>query len=515
MLPRCDKIVVVGNEILREFGKVILTEMKQIFSEGSNVVIPFTEDSLREICAMYELDFKEVAKAFNAGFINCGVNDNYISLACCVFQVMVAYDCLAKASNSYNDKLAHFIQSSIKYFGEPELQDTYAEELYGHGKAKKQELLWEGAQRLLETNGLHLRIPERTTHSGRYVQYPLKQRIINRKTLKKYIDEFKKKYDNRIDETLSFETFSNELFKNTYIVHSDENCSLLELKEANRIAKRIVFYCFCNWVERESRTKTKKKKDVFKVKLSNGVFALYMNGNKVQAVTASIPGRPFVYDETYDEWVLSYSDITPSEDGTIGVLLDYPDWKTNNSLLGDSSDFIWEYSKWKKFYINPTKYILRQKDWLKKDNIKFVGGVKDNYGSWILTLLPTITNIKGHNSIVVDHKSYTLKEGSLDLNTIPELGEGIHVIRLFDRSPIIFKVAAQNKKCNMQKGWTWKKRQAAFTVSSNENVIISGLFTDVPVVLDLERKHWGNAKLERLDDKYNKIGVMSKIKRGE
>lgn len=508
---RCDKIVIMWNEILREFGKVILTEMKQIFEEGSNVVIPFTEDSIREICAMYELDFNEVKTAFNVGFVNCGVDDYYISLACCVFQVMVAYDCLAKASNSYNDKLAHFIQFSVNFFGESELQDTYAEEFYRHGNAKKQELLWEGAQRLLETNGLHLRIPERTFYSGRYVQYPLKQRIINRKTLKKYIDNFKKKYNNRIDEAYSFETFSNELFKNTNIVHSDENCSLLDLKEANRIAKRIVFYCFCNWVEHESRTKTKKKKDVFKVKLSNGVFTLFVNGNKVQTVTATIPKRPFVYDETYDEWVLSYSDISQSEDGTIGVLLDYSDWG-NNSLLKDAPDFIWEYSKWKKFYINPTQYILRQKDWLKKDNIKFVGGVKDNSDSWILTLLPTITNINGQNSIVVDHKSYTLKEGTLDLNTILGLGEGIHVIRLFDRSPILFKVVALNKNYNIQRGWTWKKRESNF-ISTEEECILSGLYANVPISLDKSRISWGNTKMERLNNKYDKIGLLTKLGR--
>ncbi len=507
----------MGNGILRKFGEVILTEMKQIFAEGSNIVIPFTEDSLREICAMYELDFNDVARAFNVGFVNCGVNDNYISLACCVFQVMVAYDCLAKASNSYNDKLVQFIQTSRKYFGESELQDTYAEEFCGYGNAKKQELLWEGAQKLLEANGLHLRIPERTYYSGRYVQYPLKQRIINRKTLKRYIDDFKKKYNNRLDETYSFETFSTELFKNTYIIDSNDNCSLLDLKEANRIAKRIVFYCFCNWVESESRTKPKRKRDKFKVKISNDVFALYINGNKAQTIPTTMPNRPFIYDETYDEWVLSYSDITPSEDGTIGVLLDYSALKNNYSLGMDAPSFGWEYSSRKRFYINPTKYILSHKDWLKKDNIKFVGGAKDNYGNWILTLLPTITNIKGQNSIIVDHKAYTLREGTFDLNTIHELGEGIHAIRLFDRSPILFKVVALNKNYSVQRGWTWKKRESNF-ISTEEEWILSGLCSNVPMSFDRSsrsRRHWGNTKMERLNDKYDKINMMPKIKMGE
>ncbi len=511
-MVRCYKIVDVGNEILKEFGKAILTEMKQIFSEGSNVVIPFTEDSLRDICGMYGLDFEDVAKAFNVGFVNYGVNDNYTSLACCAFQVMVAYDCLAKDSRSYNDKLVKFIQRSRKYFGEPELQQTYSEEFHGYGRAKKQELLWEGAQKLLKANGLNLRIPERSSYSGRYVQYPLKQRIIDRKTLQKYIEAFKKRYNNKIDKSYSFSAFSDDLFKNTTIVHENENSSLLDSKEADRIAKRIIFYCFCNWIEHEAQIKTKKKRDEFKIRISGGVFSLYKNGDKIEISSLSVPKRPFIYDETYDEWILSYSDITPSEDETIGVLLDFQDCQNNTSLLNDSDFYVWEYSRLKKFYINPTKYIRTQEDWLKKENIRFVGGVKDNGGRWISTLLPTIINIKRQNSIVIDHKSYSLDEGRLDLNTVQGLGEGIHVIRLFDCSPILFKVVEQNKKHNIQRGWTWKKRQARFLETIGKDVILSGLFTGVPDVYDIENNYWGNAKLERINDKYDRIRALSKLR---
>lgn len=510
---RCDKIVDVWREILKKFGLAILTEMKQIFAEGSNVVIPFTEDALSEICEMYELNFGDVINAFNVGFIDCGVNDFYISLACCAFQVMVAYDCLAKDFSSYNDKLVKFIQKSRKCFGEPELQKTYSEEFHGHGSAKKQELLWEGAQKLLKANWLNLQIPERSSYSGRYVQYPLKQRIIKRKTLQKYIDDFKKKYNNKIDESYSFEAFSNNLFKNTMIVSTEENYSLLDLKEANKIAKRIVFYCFCNWVEHESKTEAKKKKDIYKVRLSGNGFSLYKNGNKVETKSLPIFKRPFIYDETYDEWILSYSAITPYEDGRIGVLLDSSEWQGNNSLLNDSHLYKWEYDSRKGFfYINPTNYILRQKDWLKKDNIRFVGGVKDNDGRWISTLFPTIVNIKKQNSIVIDHKSYPLKNGTLDLNTVQGLGEGVHVIRLFDRSPLLFKVVSQNKNHRIQRGWAWKKRQAQFLGAESEDIILSGLFTNVPEVFDVENYHWGNTRMERIDDKYDRIRALSKIK---
>jgi len=55
-----------STEILKEFGKALLNEMTQMFEEESNVVIPFTEDSLREICSIYGFDYNDVLRAFKA-----------------------------------------------------------------------------------------------------------------------------------------------------------------------------------------------------------------------------------------------------------------------------------------------------------------------------------------------------------------------------------------------------------------------------------------------------------------
>lgn len=503
-----------STEILKEFGKALLNEMTQMFEEESNVVIPFTEDSLREICSIYGFDYNDVLRAFKAGFISCGVNDYYVSLACCTFQVMVAYDCLASDTKSYNNKLVHLIQSVRKDFGEPELQNVYSEEYYTPKHGRKQELLWEGARNLLEKKKLHLCIPERTTYSGRYVQYPLKQRVIDRKTLQKYINVFKKRYGSAFNSSYSFKSFSKEVFRDSYIVRAEENKTLLRLREADGIARRIVFYCFCNWVEHEVQRRgpnARKKKNAFIVKIVDETFVLFMDRKRVQQFSASIPFRPFLYDETYDEWNLSYSSITLSGENTVGVLLNRSEWK-DNSLLTGVSYYEGDSSSDKRFYINPVKYIEARKEWLKKEKIKFVGGIRDNDGRWILTLLPTIINIKKQHSIGIDHKVYPLKNGTFDLNSIKDLGEGIHVIRLFGRSPLHFETILPDRNNNLQRGWAWKKKEAQFIGAEDRDIVISGLFTNVPYVPEQESKHWGNAKIEGINDKYNRIGALSKMR---
>ena len=502
----------MGIELLIKFGKAVLDEMTQIFAKGSNVVIPFDPDSVKDICSIHGLDYNEVAESFKTEFRRCRAIDFYFSLACCTFQVMIAYDCLATGVRAYNYKLAKFLRFPLDGSWEHELGLIYSEVGFSDNKAKKQEELWENAQKLLKANGLNLWIPNRGNNTGRYVQYPLKQRIIKRSTLKEYIGKFKNRFSQSADSSYSFDDFSSKLFNDIDFLYYDghkENQTGLSKAEAYNIARRIIFYCYCNWVEHEIQKRgqsKKKEKDPYKVKLKDDKFNLFKNDKEVKTASVTVPLRPFTYDETYNEWLLSYSDLDPTDNITLGVLLDRSQWK-NNSLLTGAPYFEWSCSADLRFYINPEKFIeRRKKEWFKRENIKFVGGVKDNDGRWILSLLPTVTNITEQNSIIIDHKSYSLSDGSFDLNSISDtMGEGVHFIKLFDRAPISFWTVAPGKSDSIQAGWTWKRRKADFDVAEGREIVLSGLYTNVPSDSDENIKHWGNKKIGRLDDKYDRI----------
>lgn len=504
----------MGIELLIKFGKAVLDEMTQIFAKDSNVVIPFDPDSVKDICSIHGLDYNEVAKSFITEFRRCRAVDFYFSLACCTFQVMIAYDCLATGERAYNSELAKFLRLPVNGSWEHDLGLAYSESGYLDHTAKKQEELWENAQKLLRANGLNLWLPNRASYSGRYVQYPLKQRIIKRNTLKGYIDKFKSHF--RPSASYSFEEFSEKLFNNIDFLYYDdhkENQSGLSKAEAYNIAKRIIFYCYCNWVEREIQKRghyKKVEKDSYKIRLADDKFRLLKNDTEMKSYSGNIPSRPFTYDETYNEWVLSYSDIDHADNVTIGVLLGQSQWK-NNSLLSGAAFFEWSCSSNLRFYINPVKFIeRREKEWFKKETIKFVGGVKDNDGRWILSLLPTITNIRKQNTVIIDHKSYPLDNGSFDLNAVSDkMGEGIHFVKLLDRAPIPFETIAPGKISSSPTGWGWKRRNADFCVVEGNDVVLSGLYTNVPSCGDENIRHWGNKKIERLNDKYSRIDTVS------
>ena len=514
------KYIIVGIELLIRFGKAVLNEMTEMFARGSNVVIPFTQDSIKDICSIYGFDYEEVAESFRVEFKRCRAIDPYYSLACCTFQVMIAYDCLALGERAYNCELTKFIRTSVEDFDVNCLHQVYSEEGYPDYSARKQEQLWENSQKLLKSEGLNLWIPDRGSNTGRYVQYPQKQRIIKRNTLEDYIAKFKNRFDTETVISYSFNDFSTKLFRDSddlYARIRKEKQSDLSEIEALNIAKRIIFYCYCNWVEREVQKRgpyKKVEKDSYKIRLSDDKFNILKNDTEVKSYSEVILFRPFTYDETYDEWVLSYSDIDHTDNVIIGVLLDRTQWK-NNSLLSGAAFFEWSCSPNLRFYINPVKFIeRREKEWFKKDNIKFIGGVKDNDGRWILSLLPTITNIKKQNTVIIDHKSYLLDNGSFDLNSVSDkMGAGIHFIKLLDRAPISFETVAPGKISVSHSGWKWKRRNADFWVAEGNDVVLSGLYTNVLSCDEHSVSHWGNMKIERLNDKYSRIDTVS-VRRG-
>lgn len=498
------------NELLVAFGKALLSEMLQIFVADSNVVIPFTEESLKDVCLIYNFDYNEISSAFKKVWSRgCDINNPYLLLSCCTFQVMISYKCLASDLSAYNQVFCSFIkEDGFKFFGEECLQDIYKEDFRGK---RRQDLIWDEVKKLLLRNGLRLCIPKPTTYKGCFIQYPLSQRIIDRTTLEKYIKKAKTILDLKSYDTCSLDEFSRKLFNEPIPLSPNTFSSVMKKTDMERVAKRIVFYCYCNWIDHISKSKKRLNQEkTYIVRIIDGSkFDLMQSDGTKSKDIQSVCFKPFLYDEVYNQWIFSDKKVDASQKKLLGVILDSSKWKKYEFLEKSVYYKFNGLSDYRFYSALPSEFFdLDCKKWFREENISFVGGIKDNDGNWLLGILPLVTVKCGQNSLLINQNKFDFNHGVLDLNKAITK-EGMYRLKLLDSLPIYINVVQPSKSSQKNKGWKWENQKADFRETS-EDFILSGLFVDLSQI-NKSNKHWGNIKIEDLDDKYNKIGVTSKI----
>ncbi len=135
-------------ELLDCFGKLVANELTNMFDSKSRIVIPFTESMVQSLCNDHEMKYENVLATFKTYFKNNSITNDYCNLASCVFQVIVAYKCIAWHDAAYNEAFSKLLDVSTT-----ELQNIYSEYCYDSGNSKwnpKQELLWMRAKDFLE-----------------------------------------------------------------------------------------------------------------------------------------------------------------------------------------------------------------------------------------------------------------------------------------------------------------------------------------------------------------------------
>lgn len=499
--------------ILVDFGKAALNEIKRIFGTESSIVIPFSRDSIEAICTAYDnLDLKKVDSAIKNGFKQVLTNswfksDNpYISLSYCIYEVMIAYECVATFNTAYNSKLCSFIGIS-----ESDLQSIYGKytirrDLRECGSVF-QEYIWEEAKDLLRKHNLRIDIPEHRFWAGRFVQYPKSQQVINISTLRAYQKKFEGQKVDR-DTFYSIKQFSNCFIKGQ--LSQGSNASL-PTKEKEDLAKKILFYCFSQYLEERMKNDACNISADIRIELNeeHKTFELYYGTKKVNSINDNCIGKAFVYDEVYNDWIFKRNKIDKNRYNCLGMIFDSTlCWKYKGKLT-NSNEYSWSQSgKGRKysFFVNPQEYIKDNFNMLFKNNaVIFLGGVCDqsSRSKWIRGLLPSI-KVKERNTVCIDYMVYELNEEFLDLESL-NLPSGLHFIRVPNQTSVPFEITDVDKAVTMSKGWYWRKDFSCFE-SRDKGYILSGLsFSGDFKQSESRNNHWGNRKIEAINDKYNRF----------
>lgn len=511
-------------ESLERFGKLVADELTNMFEPKSNIVIPITESMAQSLCNDNKLDYDSVSSAFKAYFIYSSVSNYYCNLSSCVFQVIVAYKCVAMRDDAYNEAFCNFLGVSTT-----ELQNIYCNNvLYSHSWEPKQEALWKKTKDFLEKQcNLHLCIPSQKYYAGRYVQYPRSQQLFTTRDLEAYNQQFEKLGLSH-EESYDFEYFSSLMFSGGKNVCTCQALLNLAKNQLEEIARKIVFYCFCNWMEKEVRkrgayntNKTRKTSEqdqvTIRLNTSERKFSLYLNGKKqlkYDCIQEKILEKPFIYMEAYGDWCLTKK--VAQEDG-VGVCL-YPDQieAFKKILKGGIIFKSFEDSSIEFISLSPDNWENIPATWkpLVGSNSFFLGGIKDENGFWISGLLPFVLKDKKSrkNYFFVDSIRYDFHSDVFDLNAC-NLQPGFHYIKLPDKSMAELRIADQVMQHDTDVGWVfWKKEP--FFCSVATDWMLSGLNIGDSILAKLKTNkatYWGNDKMEEIIHRFDKI----KMYRGE
>lgn len=499
---------------LELFGQYIEENLKELFQPRSKIVIPFTESMIKDLCSSRNLSYEEILSDFRSYFKTQAFRNQYCNLASCVFQVMVAYNCIATGTAAYNETFSILLGISIS-----DLQKIYSECKYPDYSTPKQEQLWIRTKDFLEKKcNLLLCIPKQTTHSGRYVQFPRKQQLFSMREYNKYDSRFKKLGISH-EETYTYKQFSERVFNVYESVCTNKFLNDLDKRHFEKTAREVIFYCFCNWIERETRkretsgriVKNKNPQRFFiQLDVEKRYFTIRgennqdINENKVETLLR----KPFVYDEVFGDWIQSN---TVTKEDAFGICIPKREVDAYWFFLQFGSEFSSKQCQTIRFFVFSSKawnkIPLNWKKPLKSGNF-FVGGIKDEEGSWIPGLLPFVARDKesDKNYFYLDSKKKEFDSDFFDLNSC-NLTSGLHFVKLPDRSAAFLRISSHRPVVETERGWSWGNNSASFC-STSENWLISGLNIGEEILAQKEEKErelWGNYKMGKIANRFKTL----------
>lgn len=503
---------------LNTFGKLIEKELCEMFDPGSIIVIPFTEGMAKDLCSKNSLDYDLVAKEFRYYFIYCNLNNPLCNLASCVFQVIIAYKCVASGNGAYNKEFSRFLGISLT-----DLQSIYSSDTAFGYSLPRQEGLWISVKTYLQNHcNLNLQIPNQTKNSGRYVQYPRKQQLFSMGRYNSYERAFKI-HGISHDNIYTYKEFAERAFNNSISVCSNEYLINFDRKRFEEIARYVIFYCFCNWVEREihkrhkishrnnaSQKSQKAKVYTIRLDLDNKRFELFVDNLQIlnfEEYKLSLIESSFEYDDVFGDWVMANR---VSKNCDFGVCIKAQDERRFSCYLRggikytcttDSSIYFYKLPK-ANWDIIPNRW--KQVESYRK---RLVGGLKDESGAWIQGLLPLVeidhSSPKRH--FFFDSERIDFKSEYFDLNS-KKISKGMHVIKFPDSVPIPFYVSEKIPLLTKQGGWLWGKKLSVFT-DNTEEWMISGLNVQNISIdqISSEDRMWGNPYMEKISKRFDRI----------
>lgn len=169
---------------------------------------------------------------------------------------LIALQCYA-ASKMQNDGIASAADYQTRFIEVSgistiqELQNKFRELFLN---LPVQEQIWITAQKHFESKNIEIIIPDQRTRSGKYVQYPKKQVVLNQEDLKEYVDYFRL-LQNTFD-TVSFDNFKRHYKNNIFDFHilrkNNIRTDRIESENSIKLKQIFDFYCSENWKEQRN-----------------------------------------------------------------------------------------------------------------------------------------------------------------------------------------------------------------------------------------------------------------------
>ncbi len=470
-------------EIQEQLGKAIFDYFLQRTSPNEDfylLVDSYTYEYCANQAGLTESDINKLLEGY--GFYDC--YKPLSSLAIAALEVKIAYDVETNSDliNSYNRRLIE----KIKYCED----ENSVQKLY---QTCDQEAIWRRTKELFAEKNRTLLIPEAKTKKGRYVQFPLSQRIVSGRKIIEYADKF---IELGLEQNsgITFDYFEKLVLK----------------KSEDKMIKRMVFSFYCMWDGRSyneiyNRTKIsnaqreQQAKDEFCIRLEPEI-AIYINQKKIDFEKDEIDykylwkldenkylthkGIVFIQDENYNDW------LPLARNKSIDINEDVLLISQQQNVPKHIEDFI-KNGKAEIFEIGKYRLILlscfSQEDFeelgIKVTQIPYfslLGGLKIKRNTYYDFALPAIKlsdNFKDYKKIFVDLKEYPVENGIAKLTD--KLSAGKHYVKLLNSwksSEVYFYVEnVQNTEIADIHGWDLNCAKQKAEPAQDSEKIIDGL----------------------------------------
>ena len=489
-----------------------------------------------EHCARQaKLTDKDIEKLLKGeGFYSC--NSLYSSLAIASLEVKIAYDVETDTDlvNSYNRRLIE----KIKYC----YDDNSVQQLY---RDCDQEAIWEKVKLLFKKANRNLIIPAPKTGKGRYVQFPLEQRIVSGTTIIKYADRF---IDLHLEPNsgITYTLFSKLVFN-----YNDFS--------GNQNLRRMVFSFYCVWDGRSYReiyNRTRKSveqqeqqaKEEFLIKLQPET-QFYINKKPIDLKKNKIAdkylwkfgdnkyltrkGSIFIQDTDYKDWLPNYRKTIDDDDDVllISEQTNFP--KYINDLIEEGKIEISDAESYKILLLSSFSRADFELLGIPLKPIPYfslVGGLKIKRNTYYdfappaIRLNDIVENKDDYKSVYVDTEKYPVQDGIATISK--QLKVGKHCIKLlnsWDSSEIYFNIENVNAaEISDNHGWTLSFAECIVLpfVQESEKVIDGQKCCAELNWIERKHKIQGNGSLrmfqrqnEKLLDRYNQIGNLKLSRR--
>lgn len=421
------------------------------------------------------------------------VNNSWTALAIVALEIKIAYDIETDKDlqTSYNRRVIknfHYMNNEV------EVQQFYR---------AYQDDIWKRTKELFAKEKRYLDIPKPKRGSGRYVQYPISQRIIDGISIIKYADIF---IDIGLEpcQLLTYEYFKGLVFNQNEFFR-------------NEMIRRMIFSFYCVWdgrsfyeIRNRKRTVTqeereKKARDEFFIQLEPSI-RFFINNNEIDLMQDAVPekyfwrfdnnpfltskGFIFLKDNDYQDWLIQQPQnkkIDPEEELLLLTKQEnYPDYIESLRNSGEIEVIPVADKKYYLLLLN-----LKEKGSFSKLNIEYtsepylslVGGLKSKRNTYYSFALPSVKLLENlydktqYKSILLDSKEYPVENGMVRLSG---LVPGKHCLKLFnswDSSEMYFYVAETSERHLPEvHGWEINfESNKTEPCRVKENTIIDGL----------------------------------------